>query len=612
MTREAKLSGVFNRKLIVLLVVLLLVGTSYESQSPQTTSAIDMQADVGVGFIGETAGDLSGYSVSDAGDVNNDGYDDFLIGAYQNTEGGNDAGKTYLILGSDQWTGDITLDNANASFIGEQPYDYSGHSVSGVGDVNNDNYDDFVIGAYGNDDIDNAAGKSYLILGRPTSNWAKDVSLSNANASFVGEVALDNSGFSVSGAGDVNDDGYDDFLIGAYQSQTQAGQTYLLMGRPTSWWSTGTSLANANASFIGELSGDYAGYSVSDAGDVNTDGYDDILIGAYKNSEGGDDAGQTYLVMGRQSNQWSMDVSLANANASFVGEGAYHQSGYSVSGAGDVNNDGYDDIIIGADENDDVGNAAGKSYIIFGGPSNRWSMDLVLSNANASFVGEAADDYSGHSVSGTGDFNQDGYDDVLIGAYGNDESYGLAGKTYLILGKPTQQWMLDVSLDLANISFLGEALSDQSGVSVSGAGDVNGDGFDDLLFGANGNDDGGLVAGKSYLIMEPAVNRVITETMTSTEYDTITETGPTETETITDTITETGPTITEPGSTITESGTTFTETGEDGTITTTVETVFTSTTIQTEQKSEAPVSMVGILLAMSICVMIYYRRRTRS
>jgi len=450
-------------------------------------------------YIGEASLDNSGRSVSGAGDVNGDGYDDILIGAQSNGEVLYRAGQTYLIFGNASgWSTAVGLGSNNASFIGEATYDYSGTSVSGAGDVNGDGYDDILIGAGVNDEGGADAGQTYLIFGKST-GWSMDTSLSNADASFIGEAAGDGSGRSASGAGDVNGDGYDDILIGAWYNEEggqNAGQTYLILGRSTGW-SMDMDLSKANASFIGENANDESGYSVSGAGDVNGDGYDDILIGACFDSDNGIWAGQTYLILGKETD-WSMDMDLSSANASFIGEGSDEYVGCSVSGAGDVNGDGYDDILIGAYMSDGGGVDSGQTYLILG-RSTGWSMDMDLSSANASFIGEAAEDHSGTSVSGAGDVNGDGYDDILIGARSNDEGVADSGQTYVFLGSSTG-WKMDTSLSTADASFIGEAVDDQLGTSVSGAGDVNGDGYDDILIGAQYNDIGGQDAGKTYLI----------------------------------------------------------------------------------------------------------------
>ena len=244
-----------------------------------------------------------------------------------------------------------------------------------------------------------------------------DQSLSNSLASFWGEDAYDEAGRSVSGAGDVNGDGFDDILIGAFldaDGGSIAGQTYLILGK-ASGWAMDTNLSNANASFWGEAEGDLSGHAVAGAGDVNGDGFDDILIGAYENDDAGGNAGQTYLILGKASG-WAMDTDLSAADASFWGEDIWDQSGYAVSGAGDVNGDGYEDILIGAYNNDEGGSNSGQTYLILGKASG-WSMDTDLSAADASFWGEDSYDYSSHAISGAGDVNEDGYDDILIGAY---------------------------------------------------------------------------------------------------------------------------------------------------------------------------------------------------
>ncbi|MFX1286609.1 MAG: integrin alpha, partial [Promethearchaeota archaeon] len=474
-------------------------------------------------FIGEAITDsnrhdLSGYSVAGAGDVNNDGYDDILIGApaKEKSEGKRGAGQTYLILGrpTTDWQMDLNLSEADASFIGENRSDNSGWSVAGAGDVNKDGYDDILIGAIGDDDGGDLAGQTYLILGRPTTDWQMALDLSEANASFIGEgmdeYYGDKSGWSVAGAGDVNNDGYDDILIGApynNESGTMAGQTYLILGRPTANWQMDLDLSAASASFLGEGWDDQSGTSVAGAGDVNNDGYDDILIGAPGNSEGGWLSGQTYLILGRPTANWQMDLDLSAASASFIGEDWGDESGWSVAGAGDVNKDGYNDILIGAIGDDDGGDLAGQTYLILGRPTANWQMDLDLSAASASFIGEDSDDHSGTSVTGIGDVNKDGYDDILIGATWNGEGGYRAGQTYLILGRPTTDWQMDLDLSAASASFIGENSDDYSGWSVAGTGDVNNDGYDDILIGAYGNKEGGIglnpseTAGQTYLIL---------------------------------------------------------------------------------------------------------------
>jgi hypothetical protein len=486
----------------VLLVSLLAFTVSVFAFDPNTSLS-----NANASFLGEADKDWSGYSVAGAGDVNGDGYDDFLISAY-----GYDAiwdlddeGKTYLILGdaTTSWGMDFDLANADASFIGESTSDCSGSSVAGAGDVNGDGYDDFLIGApYYDATEPSDEGKTYLILGREAADWGMDVNLANADASFIGENATDWSGWSVAGAGDVNGDGYDDFLIGAPGDPNRGdspGKTYLILGNATiSSWGKNFNLADAHASFIGEGASDWSGWSVAGAGNVNGDGYDDFLIGAPMANK----TGKTYLILGNATiSSWGKNLNLGDAHASFIGEDPYDASGRSVAGAGDVNGDGYDDFLIGAPEDSDYGDTVGQTYLILGNATiSSWGKNLDLSAAQASFIGENVYDEAGHEVAGAGDVNGDGYDDFLICAPYHSNGGKYAGKAYLILGR-TSGWAMDSPLSGADASFIGENAWDRSGMSVAGAGDVDGDGVDDFLIGAPYNSERGTETGQTYLIL---------------------------------------------------------------------------------------------------------------
>lgn len=381
--------------------------------------------------------------------------------------------------------GNISLADADGSFIGEDAGDALGTSVAFAGDVNGDGYDDILISTYVDDDAGSDCGQVYLIFGNSTAG-IDDMSIANANASFLGGSGYSRLGYSIAGAGDVNGDGFDDFIISSFSGN---GITYLFFGR-SSGWSMDASVYNANASFLGESTQYYSGEAVSGAGDVNSDGYDDFLIGAPRDVVGGNNAGQTYLILGRPSG-WSMNTSLSNANASFIGEEATDHAGNSLAGSGDVNGDGFDDFVIGAPNNDQNTGESGKVYIIYGKASG-WSMDLDLSYANASFIGHAWS-YQGRDVAGVGDVNGDGYDDILIGSSADGN-----GRAFLAFGGTNMGH--NVSLYNANASFVAVGVGDFLATDISGGSDINGDGYDDIMMSAINNHAGGTKRGRTYVV----------------------------------------------------------------------------------------------------------------
>lgn len=513
------------------------------------------------GFIiqGDMAFDIAGNSVSNAGDVNGDGIDDLIVGAPRGGDAGTYAGEAYVIFGRTTGFGNevngrrvidlSSLTPTDGFIVQSASAGYrTGASVSNAGDVNGDGIDDLIVGAYDGSSGGASAGETYVVFGRTTGfgsavggRQVLDLRSLSASDGFTiqGDEAFDRAGGSVSNAGDVNGDGIDDLIVGARYGDDggdDAGEAYVIFGRTTGFGTAVggrqvidlSSLAASDGFIIqGDVAGDTVGRSVSTAGDINNDGIDDLIVGAPGGDDGGDRAGEAYVIFGRSSGfgtsingRQVIDLTSLSATDGFIIQGdlLLNRAGVSVANAGDVNGDGIDDIVVGAHYGRGSGISTGEAYVIFGRTTGfgttingRRVIDLTTLSASDGFViqGDAAFDYAGFSVSAAGDVNGDGFDDVIVGAFGGGGGGSTTGAAFVVFGRSTGfgtavggRRVLDLT-DVAvsdALVILGDAFRDFAGYSVSAAGDVNGDGIDDLIVGAPLGDDGGTNAGEAYVI----------------------------------------------------------------------------------------------------------------
>jgi Cadherin-like/FG-GAP repeat len=475
---------------------------------PEVIKLANLNGQNGFKLDGENNNDQSGWSVSAAGDVNNDGHADLLIGAqYHN----NFAGRSYVMFGGPEVgsSGLLFLANLNGTngfkIDGEVSGEISGNVVRPAGDINTDGYADLFIGApYYNA----RTGRSYIVFGGPEVGNSGLLSLTNLNGAngfkIDGEAANDDNGASAD-SGDVNGDGYSDLLIGALYHNNNAGRSYVVFGGPGVGSSGLLSLSSLNGvngfKIDGETVSDRSGYRLSVVGDTNGDGYNDFIIGAVGHNS---NTGRSYVVFGDSNigNNGLLLLSTLNGANGFKldGENNGDECGSFGRMDGDINGDGYSDLIIGA-IGFSGGSDQGQTYVVFGGPGVGSSGSIALGNLNGTngfkLDGENNGDRSGYPAAG--DFNGDGYTDLFITAHGHN---GQTGRSYVILGGSDvgKNGLSSLSsLDGANgFALDGESVNDgANGISIANGGDINSDGVIDLLIGANQHNN---AVGRTYVI----------------------------------------------------------------------------------------------------------------
>ncbi len=451
-----------------------------------TINLASLTAAQGFAIISAVAGSRTGVSVGRAGDLNGDGLDDLLIGGSAYFSG---SGAAFVLYGQPGgFSGPVNLISlmpATQGFVitGSSVFDQTGASAAGVGDVNGDGRDDLLIGLPGSN---SASGAAVVIFGQ-TSNISGPLTTSTLtsgqgarfDSGSVGAFA----GYQVAPLGDINGDNAADFIIGATERGSGAGGAYIVYGGGSSMNPFGgLTLETMPVSRGFRVEGNSAGASTGGIGDFNDDGIDDFAVGGN---------GSVFVVYGHAGTSPNVALGGITPTQGFRIDGglnwqlASHQ--YMLASAGDINHDGIDDLIVGA-----VGaNTNGAAYVIYGklgGYVGSLNLTTLTTAQGFAISGGASFFRAGIAVAGVGDVNGDHIDDIAVGSLGVSTTqpgtvsviYGMAGTRGAVA--------LNSLTDAEGFTVNGPSSYSfgTTGFGLAAAGDVNQDGFADIILGAPG------------------------------------------------------------------------------------------------------------------------------
>jgi hypothetical protein len=468
--------------------------------------------------------DYTGNVIS-SGDINGDNINDLIIC----TPGGSGlnnyryyCGEVAVIFGNTTPAPILHLaSQPDLFFYGAGPWDQLGYAVA-IGDVNGDDTDDLLLSAPYADGEGNGrydSGEVYIFYGNESFPAVWDLTTKPANVTIYGNETYDSIGISLA-TGDINGDDIDDIIIGTYladgfnNSKYNCGEVYVVYGN-YSLNSTIDLATSGNVTIYGVDTNDYFGSSVA-AGDVNNDGYDDLLMGARNAAGIGNtkySSGEVYVIFGNDSLNSTIDLAEPWANVTIFGIDTSDIMG-SVIASGNINDDAYDDIIISSMYGDGVSNSklnCGEVYVIFGNSSLERYISAL--NANLMIYGQENTDYMGSSLA-TGDVNGDNIDDLIIGAPAADGAviYGYnCGEAYVINGSSSLPSSIDLSVQAPFITIHGAEgsewwggdIGDRAGSAVL-ISDLNGDNKGDIVIGASyakGRQNANRYSGEVYVIL---------------------------------------------------------------------------------------------------------------
>jgi len=475
--------------------------------TPKSTSKI---ASGTTNFVTLTNIDTFGNSVAGLGDLDGDGVLDIAVGADGDDTGGSARGAVYILpltgdfpegFGLIDTTTKIASDTAN--FVTLVDNDNFGNSVAGIGDIDGDGVQDIAAGAAGDDTGGSGKGAVYIILMNSDGTPKSTTKIADGTANFVTLRNNDRFGISVAGIGDLDRDGIPDIAAGADNDDTggnNRGTLYIILMKADGTPKSTITIESGTAGFVTLSDNDSFGNSVTEIGDLDGDGVQDIAAGAAASNTDGAFKGAVYIILMNANGTPKSTTQIASGTANFVTLSNFDFFGVSVAGIGDIDRDGIPDIAASSHLTDTGGNNRGAVYIILMNANGTPKSTTTIESGTANGPTLIDNDEFGVSVAGIGDIDRDGIPDIAAGADEDDTGGTDRGAVYIILMNANGTPKSTKKIASGTTNFVTLADDDNFGRTVAVIGDINRDGIQDIVVSGTLDDTGGANRGAVYII----------------------------------------------------------------------------------------------------------------
>ncbi|HHZ64119.1 MAG TPA: DNRLRE domain-containing protein, partial [Flavobacteriales bacterium] len=463
-------------------------------------------------------GDIMGWDLVNAGDIDGDGSPEIALGAARDDDGGTDRGGVWIISIKDtcsqsvpscvEVASDQKISDVAGSFTGIlDNEDWFGYAVCDLGDLNNDGINDMAVGAHQDGDGGSLKGAVWILFLNADGTTSSYQKISDTQGNFTGTLDIsDKFAVSLANLGDLDGDGNTDIAVGAHLDDdggSNRGAVWILFLDSNGTVKSHQKISSTQGNFSGPLSNeDRFGHFVSEIGDLNNDGIEDLAVGAYDDDDGGTDVGAVWILFLDSNGTVKSSQKISALQGNFTGTLDNLDRFCNVGGIGDINGDNIVDLAVGAFNDDDGGTDRGAVWILFLDTNGTVSSHQKISDTQGAFTGVLDNsDSFGRSVAGMGDLNQDGTPDIMVGTASDDDGGTDRGAARILYLNPDGTVNAFFKISDTQSNFSGAlANSDLFGVDIANLGDLNSDGNIEVAIGAFKDDDGGTNRGAVWIL----------------------------------------------------------------------------------------------------------------